>query len=297
MAKTKPKRTSRGFPPADSPASKSSAKPAHSGQRPMRWGLIALFLTISLGGSYLAIWMRPRDQGIDRFTFEVLKTYPHDPDAFTQGLVYDDGFLWESTGRYGQSSIRKTDLETGEILQQHDLNEDRFGEGLAILDNQLIQLTWKEGVAIVYDRDLNEVKEFSYEGEGWGLATNGTDLIFSDGTNVIKFLDPKTFEERRSIRVRRPGGMRVGRLNELEYFEPSGRIYANSYMTDTIYEIHPETGDVTKVIDLSGLWPVRDRPVDGLLNGIAINPKTEKLLVTGKLCPKIWELRLFPQAQ
>lgn len=261
----------------------------------MRWGLIVLFLTISLGGSYLAIWLRPRDQGVDRFTFEVLKTYPHDATAFTQGLVYDDGFLWESTGRLGESSIRKTKLETGEILDRYDLEDDLFGEGLAIVGDQLYQLTWKNGIAIVYDRELNKINEFEYEGEGWGLATNGTDLIFSDGTSVIKFLDPTTFKERRSIRVRRAGGARVGQLNELEYFEPSDRIYANSYMTDTIYEIHPETGDVTKVIDLTGLWPTRERPADGLLNGIAINPDTEKLLVTGKLCPKIWELRLFPE--
>jgi len=261
----------------------------------MRWGLIALFLTISIGGSYLAIWLRPKGPDAERFSFEVLNTYPHDPNAFTQGLVYEDGFLWESTGRRGQSSIRKSKLETGEILQQHDLDDGLFGEGLTILDDQLYQLTWTSGIAIVYDRKFNKVNEFKYDGDGWGLATNGTDLIFSDGSDVIKFLDPKTFKERRSIRVRRPGGMRVGQLNELEYFEPSGRIYANSYLTDFIYEIHPDTGDVTKVIDLSGLWPSKDRPADGLLNGIAINTETEKLLVTGKLCPKIWELRLFPK--
>lgn len=260
----------------------------------MRWGLIILFLTISLGGSYLAIWLRPQDIGIERFKFEVLKEYPHDASAFTQGLVYEDGFLWESTGRLGQSSVRKTNLETGEIVLKHDLDDEYFGEGLALHNDKLYQLTWKNGVAFVYDRELKKIKEFQYDGQGWGLTTNGTDLIFSDGSSVIKFLDPETFKVRRSISVIRRGGRRVGQLNELEYFEKSGRIYANSYMTDTIYEIDPQTGDVTKIIDLSGLWPTRERPADGILNGIAINTKTEKLLVTGKLCPKVWELRLFP---
>jgi len=261
----------------------------------MRWGLIVLFLTISLGGSYLAIWLRPKGEDVERYTYEVLKTYPHDPEAFTQGLVYENGILWESTGRLGESSIRKTKLETGEIIKKVDLADDLFGEGLALLNDQLYQLTWKNGIAIVYDRDLNKVSEFKYDGQGWGLTTNGTDLIFSDGSTVIKFLDPKTFEERRSIRVRRPGGRRVGQLNELECTGPNGRIYANRYLSDTIYEIDPDTGDVTKLIDLSGLWPTSERPLDGVLNGIAINTETKKILVTGKLCPSVWELRLFPE--
>ncbi len=143
MANTKPKRKSRGFPPADSSISPTQARPAHSEQRPMRWGLIALFLTISIGGTYLAIWMRPKGQDAERFSYRVVKTYPHDETAFTQGLVYEDGFLWESTGRLGQSSVRKTKLETGEILEKVDLEDDMFGEGLALFDNQLYQLTWK----------------------------------------------------------------------------------------------------------------------------------------------------------
>ncbi len=143
---------------------------------------------------------------------------------------------------------------------------------------------------------MRQVKEFKYDGQGWGLATNGINLIFSDGTTVLKFLDPKTFKERRSIRVMRPGGIRVGQLNELEYYK--GRIFANNYLTDIVYEIDPDTGDVTKIIDLSGLWPSSERPPDGILNGIAINTDSDpaNLLVTGKLCPKVWELRLFPES-
>ena len=259
----------------------------------MRWGLIALFLVIAVGGTYLAQYLR-RSPMADRFSFQIIEQYPHDPTSFTQGLFFDNGFLWESTGRYGESKVRKLDLKTGEVLDEHKLSDQYFGEGMAVLGDQLFQLTWKEGVALVYDRELNEVKQFKYDGEGWGLTTNGTDLIFSNGTPEIKFLDPKTFKERSSIWVRRKSGRPAGRLNELEYSIPNKKIYANNYLTDEVLEIDPETGTVTKVIDLSGLWPSKDRPEDGVLNGIAINPETGKLLVTGKLCPKVFELNLVP---
>lgn len=259
-------------------------------QRPLRWELIILFLTITIGGTYLAIWMRPKNDA-PRYTYnkKVLKTYPHDASAFTQGLLMDDGFLWESTGIKGESSVRKIDLDSGEILARHDLDDKYFGEGLAIHGDRLYQLTWKSHTAFVYNRELEVVGQREYSGQGWGLASNGTDLIFSNGTSEIKFLDPETFEVRRSVRVLR-GGLRVGQLNELEFV--NGKIYANVYQTDFIYEIDPETGDVTAVIDLAGLWPMAERPRDGLLNGIAFNPKTKKLLVTGKLCPKIFEIEL-----
>lgn len=258
----------------------------------MRWGLVILFLTITFGGTYLAIWTRPKENAF-RYRFNVIEEYPHDATSFTQGILIDDGFLWESSGRYGESTIRKTNLQTGEVLSQEPLDNKYFGEGLTIFDDQLIQLTWKSGLAIVYDRDLNEIKKIEYDDpsdEGWGLATNGTDLILSNGSAVIKFLDPETFKVRRSIRVRRKNGRPVGRLNELEFY--GGRIYANNYQTDIIYEIDPENGAITGIIDLDGLWPKRDRPTDGILNGIAINPKTKRLLVTGKLCPTVWEIEM-----
>lgn len=294
MAKSskKRKRRSAGFPPA---AEKKSAPEIRTAKPPMRWGLLALFLTITIGGTYLAIVMRPRTQ-VPRFGFEVLKTYKHDPSAFTQGLLVHDGFLWESTGRNGESSVRKIDLESGEILKQHNLEDKYFGEGLVFHDGLFYQLTWKAGKAFVYDQDLNKVGERSYDGEGWGLASNGTDLILSDGTAYLKFLDPETFKVRRQIRVIRADRFPVGRLNELEFVNyMGGRIYANSYGDDLIYEIEPVNGDVTKLIELGGLWPVRERPRDGILNGIALNPKTDKLLVTGKLCSEIFELKLSPK--
>ena len=295
-SKSKPRarKRSRGFPPAANPSKPAASKITQSDKRPIRWDLVALFLTIAIGGSYLVIWLRFGNAS-PRYTYEVIKEHPHDANSFTQGLVIDDGFLWESTGRYGESSVRKSNLETGEVLLQHDLDKKYFGEGLTMLGDRLFQLTWKAGKAFVYDRELKQINEFQYDGEGWGLATNGTDLIFSNGTAVLKFLDPETFRERRSVRVRRPGGLPVGSLNELEYC--GGKVYANKYMTDIIYEIQPETGEVTAVIDLAGLWPARDRPADGILNGIAAVPGSPRFFVTGKLCPTVYEIKLVPEAR
>ncbi len=285
----KKKRT--GFPNADikPTAPPKSLHISNTDKRPIRWGLIALFLLVSIGGTYLAIWLRPKNDA-PRYTYKLIKTYPHDKTAFTQGLVMQDGFLWESTGLEGASSIRKTKLETGEVLLRHDLDKKYFGEGLAFHDDQFYQLTWKDETAFVYNKNLEPTKEIKYDGDGWGLTSNGTDLILSDGSSEIRFLDPETFKVRRSIRVRR-GGLRVGQLNELEF--AFGKIYANSYQTDFIFEIDPEFGDVTAVIDLSGLWPHSQRPVAGVLNGIALNPKSKRLLVTGKECPSVFEIELI----
>jgi len=293
MAKSSNKRKVRakGFPPTVERKTAPHNQPA---KPPMRWGLLALFLTIAIGGTYLAIAWRPRTE-VPRYNHKVVTTYKHDPAAFTQGLLVHDGFLWESTGRYGESTIRKIDLQSGEIIQQLPLEEKYFGEGLAVHENLFYQLTWKAGVAFVYDADFKVVGQRSYQGEGWGLASNGTDLILSDGSTNLKFLDPETFEVRRQIRVLRADGYPIGRLNELEYH--GGRIYANDYDRDLLYEIEPANGDVTKLINLSGLWPLSERPRDAVLNGVAVNPKTKSLLVTGKLCPTIFEIRMFPEEE
>ncbi|MFT5303901.1 MAG: glutamine cyclotransferase [Mariniblastus sp.] len=257
----------------------------------MRWGLIALFLLISVGGTYLAVALRPKTD-IPRYTYEIIKKTKHDATAFTQGLVIADGVLWESTGRYGESSIRKIDLKTGDILAQEPLDDGYFGEGLTVLGDQLIQLTWKSGKAFIYDQSLKQVSEFEYSGEGWGLTSDGSELILSDGSSTLKFLDPKTYKVLRTVRVRRADGRRIGELNELEY--AGGKVYANVYKSDFLYEIDPKTGDVTMIIELGGLWPKRERPVDGLLNGIAAIPGKRTMLVTGKLCPTLYEVRLVP---
>jgi len=288
MAKKKPKRRT-GFPPAvETPV--APQRISSTGQRPMRWGLIVLFLVISVGGTYLAIWLRQNDNS-PRYTFKLIKKYPHDEKAFTQGLLFHDGFLWESTGRYGESTVRKIDLETGEILKQHSLDDNLFGEGMVQYGDRLIQLTWKAGKALVYDMDLNPIEEFSYPGEGWGLATDGNDLILSDGSSVLKFIDPETFDIKKPLRVLREGGVFVGQLNELEY--AGGKIYANRYQWDLIYEIDINTGNVVGIIDLAGLWPLSERPADGVLNGIAVTQDMPpRIFVTGKLCPFIYEIEL-----
>jgi glutamine cyclotransferase len=285
MAKKRPKRRP-GFPPA-AVAQKTIRS---TEQRPMRRGLIVLFLVISIGGTYLAVWLRQYDTS-PRYTFKLIEKYPHDKQAFTQGLLFHDGFLWESTGRYGESTVRKIDLETGEIIRQHSLDDNLFGEGMVQYGDRLIQLTWKAGKALVYDMDLNPIEEFSYPGEGWGLATDGNDLILSDGSSVLKFIDPETFDIKKTLRVLRKGGVHVGQLNELEY--AGGKVYANRYQYDQIYEIDINTGNVAGVIDLAGLWPMSDRPADGVLNGIAVTrDMPPRMFVTGKLCPFIYEIEL-----
>lgn len=282
--KKKPKR-SKAFPPASEPP--TPAKPTKY-KRPVRWDLVALFLVITFGGTYLAIFLRP-GSGVPRYTYTVLNEYDHDPKAFTQGLLMEDGFLWESTGRNGESSFRKVEFETGKVLKSVELDEKYFGEGLALFEGEFFQVTWKAGKVFVYDRELNLVREHRYAGQGWGLTTDGNVLIMSDGTARLRFLDPKTFDEVGGITVR-DEKRRVGQLNELEYV--NGNIYANQWNTDLIYEINPENGEVNAIIDLTNLWPTNERPREGVLNGIAFNPKTKKLLVTGKLCPKVYEVEL-----
>lgn len=257
----------------------------------MRWDLVAIFLAISIGGTYLAIAMKGNPMP-PSYTFEVLNTYPHDNTAFTQGLVMHDGFLWESTGKKGSSSFRKVDLQTGEVLQQVNLDDNYFGEGLAYHDGLFYQLTWKDNVCLVYNEEMELVKKFDFQGEGWGLTSDGRHLILSDGTSALRYIDPETFEEVDRIHVR-IGNRRVEVLNELEFV--GGKIYANVWTQDYLYEIDPKTGLVTRVIDLAGLWPQRQRPTEGVLNGIAFNPATRKLLVTGKYAPSVWEIDLVSQ--
>ena len=290
MAKKRPKSQPFGGPVA-STRSVPPSMIASDGKRPVDWSLIALFLLISIGGCYLWMAMRPQPE-MPRYTYQVLRTFDHDPNAFTQGLVVDDGYLWESTGRNGKSSVRKVVLATGEVLINNPLADEYFGEGLTVLNDKFYQVTWQSNQGFVYDRQLNRIGEFKYSGQGWGITTDGTHLFMSDGTPQIRVFNPETFEQVRSIWVRRAGA-RVGQLNELEMFGLKPKLYANRFMSDLIYEIDPETGDVTAEIDLTGLWPKRERPEGGVLNGIAIHPETKKMLVTGKLCPKIYEIQLL----
>jgi glutamine cyclotransferase len=226
-------------------------------------------------------------------TYQVLHNYPHDRQAFTQGLVYADGHLYESTGLEGHSSLRMEDLETGRILQFQDVPK-YFAEGLTNWGSTLIQLTWQSHIALVYDRfSFHLLRTLPYTGEGWGLTQDGKSLILSDGTATLSFLDPTTFRVQRRITVRDHGNP-VAQLNELEYIH--GQIYANIWHSDRIVRISPATGKVLGFIDLTGLLPASDRTdPEAVLNGIAYDAGHDRLFVTGKLWPKLFEIKVFPE--
>jgi len=229
------------------------------------------------------------------YSYRVVNTYPHDREAFTQGLVFEDGVLYESTGLYGNSSLRRVDLHTGEVLDIHELPGNLFGEGIAVHGNRISQLTWRNQVGYVYDRDSFQLLQtFNYPTEGWGLTYDGERLIMSDGTSTLYFLDPVTYERMGWIDViESPASSYIPRLNELEYVK--GEIYANVWQTDRIARIAPSTGQVVGWIDLEGLLSEEDRSeqVD-VLNGIAYDAENDRLFVTGKLWPKLFEIELIP---
>ncbi len=222
--------------------------------------------------------------------FKVVAVYPHDPNAFTQGLAIEGGQLYEGTGLYGQSSIRKVDLDSGRVEKQRSIPSMYFGEGIAILGGRLYELTWQSGVGIVYDlATFNMQRTFQYSGEGWGLTQNGRELILSDGSAKIRFLDPQTFAVVREIEVR-DHGQPVTRLNELEYID--GEIWSNVWYDDRIARISPASGEVLGWIDLSTLYPKNTRSSEAVLNGIAYDTAAKRLFVTGKNWPQLYEIEL-----
>jgi glutamine cyclotransferase len=221
---------------------------------------------------------------------QVVHIFPHDAQAFTQGLVFLDGALYEGTGLPGRSTIRKVRLENGEVLQIRKLEDQYFGEGITVMGNRLFELTYKSEVGFIYDRaTLRRTSTFTYRGEGWGLTHDGARLIMSDGTPFLRFLNPETLKETGRMQVR-DGQTPVERLNELEYVK--GEVLANVWQTDRIARISPKTGQVTGWIDLKGLLSPRDaaQGVD-VLNGIAYDAATDRLFVTGKLWPKLFEIK------
>jgi glutaminyl-peptide cyclotransferase len=227
---------------------------------------------------------------VPTYGYQIVQVYPHDARAFTQGLQYVDGFFYEGTGQNGHSSIRKVKLETGEVIQKHDIPAEHFGEGITVWKNDLIELTWQSHIAFVYDRVTFEPKkQFSYPGEGWGLTHDGTNLIMSDGTSELRVLDPLTFVEKRRIKVTASGSP-LRDLNELEYVK--GEIYANIWQTDLIARIAPDSGRVTGLIDLRGLLTPAERARTDVLNGIAYDAQHDRLFVTGKWWPKIFEIKV-----
>jgi glutamine cyclotransferase len=232
-----------------------------------------------------------REKAPPVYGFEVVGAFPHDQKAFSQGLAFDDGFLYESTGLYGESTLRQVELESGKVLKRQALNRRVFAEGITILDDRILQLTWRNRVGIVYEKKTFKPQgTFRYTGEGWGITTDGKRIFVSDGSATLRLLDPKSYEVVGRINVQ-SRGIPVDRLNELEYVD--GEIYANVWTTDYVVRISPATGQVLGWIDLRGLLKPHERPSEeAVLNGIAYDPKKKRLFVTGKLWPKLFEIRL-----
>lgn len=228
---------------------------------------------------------------VPKLGYEVVNSWPHDTNAFTQGLVFLDGKLIESTGQQGMSSLRSVEIQTGKVLKKVDVPEPYFAEGIALLNNKIYQLTWEHRVGFIYDaQTFQKSGEFTYSGEGWGLTTDGRSLILSDGTNRIRFLDPDSFRATKTIAVM-DGKTPVSQLNELEFV--NGEIYANVWHDDRIAAIDPETGRVKSWIDLRGLLRPGEAPgTEAVLNGIAYDPASNRLFVTGKLWPKLFEIKI-----
>ena len=226
--------------------------------------------------------------------YRVVHIYPHDPQAFTQGLVYRDGVLYEGTGLNGRSSIRKVKLENGEVLQIEKVDSQYFGEGIAVVNDTIYELTWQSGIGFLYDRTtFKRTGTFTYRGEGWGLTYDSQRLIMSDGSAFLRFLDPATQKETSRIEVK-DGTTPILNLNELEFVK--GEVLANVWQTDRIARISPKTGRVVGWIDLTGLLPPREaqevEASGGVLNGIAYDAAGDRLFVTGKLWPKLFEVKI-----
>lgn len=254
-----------------------------------------------------AVNTKPKTQAQSpTYTYEIVNTYEHDGKAFTQGLVFHEGSLYEGTGEYGESTLRKVDLKTGKVEKKHELSDEVFGEGIAIFGDKIFQLTWRDKTAYVYDLNtFRLLKELTYSGEGWGLTHDGTHLIMSDGTHVLRFIDPETFQTEKTVTVLRENGAPQMNLNELEYVK--GEIWANIWHSEQpnilgkanhIARIDPASGKITGWIDLNNISPddVR-RDSENTLNGIAYDAAGDRVFVTGKNWKKLFEIRVVPKAQ
>jgi glutamine cyclotransferase len=228
---------------------------------------------------------------VPTYSYKIKNTWPHDRRAYTQGLIFHEGILWESTGQYGSSSLRKVELKTGKVIKQIAVPPNYFAEGMTVFHNKVFQLTWQEHKGFIYDPETFQKQgEFAYSGEGWGLTHDGQTLIMSDGTNQIRFLDPTTLQTTRTISVF-DAGTPLDKLNELEYI--NGEIYANVWQTDRIVRIEPATGKILGWIDLTGLLKTKDRSgEEDVLNGIAYDAEGKRLFVTGKMWPKLFEIEI-----
>lgn len=286
---------------------KTRSHPAHSIERRSRLSLVVpVLLAVGIvvivlllrsgpanqqdGGSSAGKQSRDESQA-RQLSYEVVNSYPHDPTSFTQGLVWHDGALYESTGLEGQSKLRRLEFPSGRVLKELRLSPDLFGEGLALVDNRLIQLTWKSHRGFVYDLGtFRQLQEFSYDTEGWGLTYDGKNLILSDGSSNLFYLDPQTFKPIRKLAVTM-NGKPLTELNELEFIE--GEVWANVWQTDFIVRIDPSTGRVTSFLNLKGVLAPSDKTgSEDVLNGIAYDAEHKRIFITGKLWPRICEIRV-----
>ena len=255
--------------------------------------IVALMSLVACGGAPKRSGSTTTAEPIT-YSYEVVAEYPHATTSYTQGLQFVDGELWEGTGEYGRSRILRTDLATGKVLQSKKLPKEEFGEGITVLGDKLYQLTWLEGKLHIYDKaTLRQIATHTYKGEGWGLTTDGERLYMSDGTSVIRVLNPTTLKEERRFGVKLRGRS-VNYLNELEWID--GKIWANIYTTDHIAIINPENGAVEGLIDLKGVLPDSERTATtDVLNGIAYDKATKRIFVTGKNWSKLFEIKVFKQ--
>lgn len=227
------------------------------------------------------------------YSYRVVKTYPHDHAAFTQGLQYVDGYFYEGTGLNGRSTVRKVKVDTGQVVQQAALPQEYFGEGITVLNGKLMQLTWTSGVGFVYDlASFRPQETFRYTGEGWGLTNDGRNLILSDGSATLRFFDPATKRETGRINVTE-NGVPVRYLNELEWIK--GEVWANVWQSDRIARISPMTGKVLAWVQMTGLLTAAEQSGVDVLNGIAYDAKGDRIFVTGKLWPKVFEVKVLPR--
>lgn len=270
--------------------------------RKLLFALAGVLIVAAYRPAGFAAWQGAPAATVPVYGYTVVNTYPHDPNSFTEGLFYEDGFLYEGTGlEEGRSYIRKIKLETGQVLQQHDIAKTLFGEGIVAWANELFELTYTTGIGFVYDKNtFVQKRTFTYQGEGWALTKDAHGLVMSDGTDELRFLDPATLKERRPrlkvtaaskpYREERNVGTRVLNVNELEFVK--GELLSNIWQQEYIARINPDTGKVTGWIDMRGLLSPRERASVDVLNGIAYDEKGDRLFVTGKLWPKIFEIRI-----
>ncbi len=301
-SKKKSKKSTSSKAKARTKAKKPDAEPTKSASSAPRdndgaFGRFAPWLALGAIVLGVVLWQAyPQSSGTsvpEDLVVHVIRSFPHDPEAFTQGLLIHDGRFYESTGLRGHSSLRRVDIESGEVQQKVDVDDALFAEGLARVDDRLIQLTWQAGIANVYDLEsFEKVGEFEYHGEGWGLCYDGERLIMSSGNDRLQFRDPQTFEKTGEVRVTR-AGRRLRRLNELECVD--GLVYANVWMDDHIARIDPESGEVTAWIDAGGLLTREDRHGgEDVLNGIAYVPDTGHFMITGKNWSRMFEVEFVP---